>query len=149
MKAEFWAVLTAICWAVGSLLEKKGVKLGHFTPVMGTAIRTFFSLIILAALSFPFWQQIRPAGVKPVALIAIGGGLLAGALGVMFLYTGLKTGNISTVMTISFCLTPVIGTILGFLVLHEQLAPLQVAGILLCVVGAAMTVYFKAVPATG
>ena len=149
MRAELWAVLTAVCWAAGSLLEKKGVKLGNFTPVMGTAIRTFISLIILAALSFPYWQQIKPAGLKPVVMIAVGGGLLAGALGVMFLYTGLKLGNISTVMTISFCLTPVIGTLLGLVVLHEKLAPLQIAGIGLCVAGAAMTVYFKAGPAAG
>lgn len=149
MKAELWALLTAVCWAVGSLLEKKGVKLGNFTPVMGTAIRTFFSLVILAALSAPYWQQIKPAGIKPVVLIAAGGGLLAGALGVIFLYSGLKSGNISTVMTISFCLTPVIGTILGLVVLHEKLAPLQLAGIGLCVAGAAMTVFFKSASTAG
>ena len=47
MKPEMWAVLTAICWAVGSVLEKKGVKLGEFTPVMGTTIRTVVSLTLL------------------------------------------------------------------------------------------------------
>ena len=44
MKAEVWAVLTAVCWGVGSLLEKRGVKIGELAPIMGTFIRTAFSL---------------------------------------------------------------------------------------------------------
>jgi transporter family protein len=143
MKAEIWAVLTAFCWGAGSLLEKKGVKLGGLTPVMGTVIRTSFSLLFLLAVSFPFWGQVRMAGIKSISLIAIGGGVFAGGLGIVFLYTGLKAGNLSTVMTIAFCLTPVIGTALGYFVLNEKLAPVQIMGIALCVAGAALVTYFK------
>ncbi len=143
MKAEIWAFLTAICWGTGSLLEKKGVKLGALAPVMGTAIRTTFSLLFLLAVSFPFWGQVKMAGIRSVSLIAFGGGILAGGLGIVFLYTGLKAGNLSTVMTIAFCLAPVIGTILGYLVLHERLTPVQIVGIALCVTGAALVTYFK------
>lgn len=143
MKAEIWAVLTACCWGVGSLLEKKGVKLGGLAPVMGTVIRTTFSLLILLAVSFPFWGQVRTAGIKSISLIAVGGGVLAGGLGIVFLYTGLKAGNLSTVMTIAFCLAPVIGTALGYFVLHEKLTSVQIMGIVLCVTGAALVTYFK------
>ena len=143
MQAEFYAVLTAICWAVGSLMEKTGVKLGNFTPVMGTAIRTVFSLTLLAFLSYPYWGELRSAEAKSVILIAAGGGVLAGGIGIVFLYTGLKHGHISSVMTIAFCLAPVLGVILGVLFLKEKLSPLQIAGIVLCITGAAMTVYFK------
>ena len=143
MQPEFYAVLTAVCWAAGSLLEKTGVRLGNLTPVMGTAIRTFFSLLLLALLSRPFWGELRTAGVKPVLLVAAGGGILAGGLGIVFLYTGLKHGQLSVVMTIAFCLAPVLGAVLGLLVLKEKLAPLQLMGIVLCITGAAMTVYFK------
>jgi len=124
-------------------MEKTGVKLGNFTPVMGTAIRTVFSLMLLTFLSYPYWGELRSAGAKPVILIAAGGGVLAGGLGILFLYTGLKHGQISSVMTIAFCLAPVLGVILGVLVLKEKLSPLQIAGIVLCVTGAAMTVFFK------
>jgi uncharacterized membrane protein len=143
MRAEGWAILTAICWAFGSLLEKQGVKIGGLAPTMGAAIRTAFSLLLLLALSVPFWGQLKTAGVRSISLIAIGGGLLAGGLGIAFLYTGLRSGSLSTVMTIAFCLAPVVGTTLGRLVLHERLAPIQLLGIVLCVVGAALLMYFK------
>ncbi len=143
MQAEFYAVLTAVCWAVGSLMEKTGIRLGNLTPVMGTAIRTVFSLLLLTFLSYPYWGELKSAGAKPIILIAAGGGVLAGGLGIMFMYTGLKHGNISSVMTIAFCFAPVLGVILGVLVLKEKLTPLQIAGIVLCITGAAMTVYFR------
>ena len=124
-------------------MEKKGVKMGGLTPVMGTAIRTTFSLLFLAAVSFPFWGQVRTAGGKSIFLIAIGGGVLAGGLGIISLYSGLKTGDLSTVLTIAFCLTPVIGAVLGFFVLHEKLASPQLLGIALCVIGASLVTYFR------
>lgn len=143
MRAEFWAVLTAFCWGVGSLLEKRGVKLGGLTPVMGTVIRTAFSLVLLLGLSYPFWPQVRTAGFKSITMIAFGGGVLAGGLGLICLYSGLKFGQLSTVMTIAFCLAPVFGIVLGWAVLHERLAPLQWLGVLLCVAGAALVTYFN------
>jgi len=110
---------------------------------MGTTLRTAVSLILLGFLSAPFWGELRSAGWKPICLIAVGGGVLAGGLGIVFLYTGLKSGHISTVMTIAFCLAPVFGVLIGFLLLGERLAPMQVVGIVLCIAGAAMTVWFR------
>ena len=72
MKAEGWAILTALCWGFGSLLEKRGVKLGGLAPVMGTVIRTAFSLLLLLALSVPFWGQVKTAGGRSISMIAIG-----------------------------------------------------------------------------
>ncbi|MDG1806307.1 MAG: EamA family transporter [Pirellulaceae bacterium] len=143
MKPEMWAVLTAICWAVGSVLEKKGVKLGEFTPVMGTTIRTVVSLTLLLVLSFSFWGEVKTAGLRPVLLIAVGGGVIAGCLGIVFLYSALRDGQISIVLTIAFCLTPVIGAILGCLFLEERLGLVQILGIVMCVAGAALVTLFN------
>lgn len=143
MRAEFWAVLTAACWAAGSLLEKKGIKAGGLSPALGASIRTAVSLLILFFLSYPYWGQLRHAGAKSILMVAIGGGVISGALGIMFLYTGLKSGNLSSVMTIAFCLAPVIGAVLGYIFLSEKLSVVQVIGVVLCVTGAAMTIYFK------
>lgn len=110
---------------------------------MGTAIRTAFSLLLLSLLSIPFYGHLKVCGWKAIVLIAVCGGVIAGGLGVVFLYTGLKTGNISTVMTIAFCLAPIIGAVIGFFVLKEKLSIIQITGILLCVTGAALTVFFK------
>ena len=144
MRAEIWAALTAVCWGAGSMLEKKGVHLGSLAPIMGTTLRTAFSLLLLAAISYPLWSQARTAGIKSISLIAVGGGVMAGGLGIVFLYTGLKHGNLSSVMTIAFCLAPVVSAILGFLVLRERLTPPQLVGIVLCVSGAALVSYFRA-----
>ena len=73
MRAEGWAIATALCWGFGSLLEKRGVTIGGLAPVMGTVVRTVFSLLFLLALSFPFWAQVKTAGFKSISLIAIGG----------------------------------------------------------------------------
>lgn len=143
MRAEFYALLTAAFWAVGSFLEKKGVTMGHLSPVMGTTIRTVVSLAFLLLISYPYWHQVRAAGPRPLLLIAVGGGILAGGLGIIFLYSGLKIGNISTVMTIAFCGAPVLGAVVGYLILNEKLTPMQLLGMLLCVVGAAFVIYFK------
>jgi len=113
------------------------------TPVVGTLIRTVFSLLFLLIVSFQYWSEIKTAGVKSISLIAVGGGLLAGGLGIVSLYTGLKTGNLSTVMTIAFCLAPVVTTLLGYFVLSEKLSPMQLIGIVLCITGAAMVTFFK------
>jgi transporter family protein len=143
MRPELWAVLTAVCWAVGSYLEKRGVQSGDLTPVMGTAVRTAVSLILLGFLSAPFWGELKTAGWKPLGMIALGGGILAGGLGIVFLYHGLKSGHISTVMTVAFCLAPVLGVLIGFILLGERLATMQIVGIILCITGAAMTVMFR------
>ncbi len=143
MRAEFFAVVTAVCWGVGSLLEKKGVKLGGLSPVMGTTIRTAFSLLLLAAVSAPYWGQHRRAGAASITLIAVGGGVIAGGLGIIFLYSALKSGSLSAVMTIAFCLAPVVGAILGVLVLHERLSAIQWLGVVLCLVGASLVTWYR------
>jgi uncharacterized membrane protein len=143
VRAEFWAVLTAVCWAGGSFFEKKGVKLGGFAPVMGTTIRTATSLVLLAAISYPFWHQLRMAGLKPMLMIAIGGGVFAGALGILFFYQALSLGALSIVLPLAFCLTPVIGVVLGGVLLGERLLPIQYLGVTLTIGGAAITAYFR------
>ena len=141
MQPEYYAVLTAICWAFGSYLEKIGVKSGNFTPAMGVTIRTFFSLIFLSIISYPYWGELKTAGTKPILYIVFGGGLIAGCLGLTFLYSGLKEGNMATVLTIAFCLTPLLGALIGYFFLNETISLIQVFGIVLCVTGAAITVF--------
>lgn len=143
MRAELFAVLTAVCWGAGSLLEKKGVKLGNLSPVMGTTVRTAFSLLLLAVVSYPYWGQLKTAGSTSIAMIAVGGGVIAGGLGIIFLYAGLKSGSLSSVMTIAFCLAPLVGAVLGWAVLNERLTVLQLVGIGLCVTGAGMVTWFR------
>ena len=143
MRSEFWAVLTALCWAGGSFFEKKGVRLGGFSPIMGTAIRTFTSALLLAALSYTSWNQLKTAGTKPILMIAVAGGVVAGTMGIASFYNAIRDGELSVVLPIAFCLTPVIGVILGALLLGERLNLAQYCGIALTIVGATIAVYFE------
>ena len=144
MRAELWAVLTAICWAGGAFFEKKGVRLGGFAPVMGTTLRTATSVVLLLLLSRPYWGQLRTAGTQPILMVVLGGGVVAGAMGILFFYKALAGGNLSVVLPIAFCLTPVLGVVIGVLVAREQVTVLQCVGVLLAVAGATLTVWFKA-----
>ncbi len=141
MRAEYWAVLTALCWAVGAFFEKKGLRLGGISPLLGAAVRTAVSMAVLAALSYPFWGQLRTAGARPLLMIAVAGGVFAGALGIACLYQAIGTGKLSTVLPIAFCLTPVVGAVLGMLFMSEKPSAAQLAGILLVLAGAFLVVY--------
>ncbi len=143
MRAEVWALATAVCWGVGSMMEKKGFRLGGLSPVMGTALRTAVSLMVLAVVSYPYWGELRKAGVASISLIGIGGGVVSGALGIMALYAALKNGNLSVVMAIAFCVAPIVGLILGWIFLHERISLVQLVGVVLCISGAALVTLYR------
>lgn len=143
MTAEFWAILTGMCWAFGSFFEKKGVTLGNLSPVMGAGLRTAVSVLVLGVLSFPYWHQVKNAGPRSLTMVMIGGGVFSGAMGILFLYQALNAGKLSIVMPLAFCLSPVIGAILGMLFLHERLTFMQTLGVTLTVIGATLTAYFR------
>jgi len=125
------------------MMEKKGFKLGGLSPVMGTALRTAVSLLVLSVVSYPFWGELKKAGVASISLIAIGGGVVSGALGIMALYAALKNGNLSVVMAIAFCVAPVVGLILGWVFLHERISLIQFVGVVLCISGAALVTLYR------
>jgi len=143
MTAELWAILTGLCWAFGSFFEKKGVAVGNLSPIMGAGLRTAISVVVLGALSFPYWGQLKHAGSRSLSMVVIGGGIFSGALGILFLYQALSVGKLSVVLPLAFCLSPVIGAVLGMLFFEERLTALQYIGVTLTVIGATMTAYFR------
>ena len=138
MRPELWAIFTAVCWGVGSFFEKRGVKLGGLSPAMGSTVRTATSLLILSVASYPVWGQVPKAGPKALLMVAGGGGLLAGALGVLFLYKGLQTWEFSKVRAVAFCLTPVVGLLMAIVFLREGISLWQGIGTAMAIGGAAL-----------
>lgn len=135
MKPVIFAVLTAICWSVGGFFEKRGLHLGNLTPVMGITFRTAVALLILGLVSIPHWGSLKSAGNTAILYLLIGGGVVAGSLGMLCFYTGIGTGHLSKVMPIAFGLTPVIGYIMGVTLLNEPSSPIKIMGIVLTVAG--------------
>lgn len=134
MKAEFFALLTAMAWGIGGYFEKKGLHLGNLSPQMGITIRTAVALVILATVSFPQWKTISQAGSKALWMMVLGGGVVAGAAGMLCFYTALKGAPLGRVMPIAFT-SPLFGALIGILLGGEPLTWKVVLGAILTVSG--------------
>jgi len=134
MKPEFYALLTAMAWGIGGYFEKKGLHLGNLTPQMGITIRTAVALVILGIVSYPQWKTLPQAGSKALLMLAIGGGVVAGSLGMLFFYTALNGAPLSRVMPIAFT-SPLFGVLMGIMLGGEPLTWKNVAGVLLTIAG--------------
>ena len=134
MKPEVFALLTAICWGVGGYFEKKGLALGNLSPTMGITLRTLTAVIILGAASFPQWKNVSQAGPKALLYMVIGGGVVAGAVGMLCFYTALKGAPLTRVMPIAFT-SPLFGALMGILLAGEPLTLKTILGMLLTIGG--------------
>ena len=131
---QIFALLTAAAWVIGGYFEKKGLHLGNLTPQMGITIRTLVALIILGAVSFPQWKTVPQAGTKALTMMVLGGGVVAGAVGMLCFYTAIKGAPLTRVMPIAFT-SPFIGALMGILLGGEPLTLKTVLGMLLTIGG--------------
>jgi len=120
MKPEFFALITAVCWGVGGYFEKKGLHLGQLSPTMGITIRTVVAMIILVFASIPQWKTLPQAGPKALLYMIIGGGVVAGAAGMLCYYTAIKGAPLNRVMPIAFT-SPLFGALMGLTLGGEPL----------------------------
>ncbi len=129
MKPELFALLTAIAWGVGGYFEKKGLLAGGLSPQMGITLRTAVALVLLAIASLPHWKTLPQAGSKALLAVGIGGGVVAGAAGMLCFYVALKGAPLSRVMPIAFT-SPLFG--------GEALSAKTIAGMALTIGGIAL-----------
>ena len=134
MKPQLFALLTAIAWGVGGYFEKKGLHLGNLSPEIGITIRTLVALVILAAVSFPQWKSVTQAGSKSLLYMIIGGGVVAGVIGMLCYYKAIKGAPLTQVMPIAFT-SPLFGALMGILFGGEPLTVKTAAGLLLTISG--------------
>jgi bacterial/archaeal transporter family protein len=141
MKPQLFALLTAICWGVGGYFEKKGLHMGNLSPQIGITIRTAVALVILAAVSFPQWKLATQAGTKAMLYMVIGGGIVAGAVGMLCFYTAIKGAPLTRVMPIAFT-SPLFGALMGIIFSGEPFTlktglgiALTIGGIILLTIG--------------
>ncbi len=138
MKPAFFAVFTALCWSVGAFFEKRGLGIAGLPPIMGITIRTGIAIIILGIFSYPHWHTLSGIGTRPLLYLVLGGGVLAGSLGMLFFYTAIGTGKLSLVMPIAFGLTPLLGFLMGVIFLKEPPHLHKIIGVLLVSFGVFM-----------
>ncbi len=134
MDPQILALFTALAWGVGGYFEKKGLHLGNLSPHMGITIRTAVALLILGAISFPQWKTVTQASPKALAMLVVGGGVVAGSVGMLCFYAAIKGAPLSRVMPIAFT-SPLFGALMGIIFAGEPLTWKNVAGTLLTICG--------------
>ncbi|MBS3740606.1 MAG: EamA family transporter [Candidatus Cloacimonetes bacterium] len=134
MKPQIYALFTAMAWGIGGFLEKKGLHLGNLSPQMGITIRTGIAFIILALVSHPYWKQLKHAGPKSLIYMIIGGGVIAGSVGMLCFYYAIKGAPLSKVLPIAFT-SPLFGALMGIIFAGEQITLKNIIGIMMTVGG--------------
>ena len=141
MKPQLLALLTAAAWGIGGYFEKKGLHLGNLPPQLGITIRTAVALVILGAVSAPHWKDVAQAGPRALVYMIVGGGVVAGSLGMLCFYAALKGAPLTRVMPIAFT-SPLFGAALALTLGGEPLTfktllgmALTVGGIILLTIG--------------
>jgi len=127
MNPQILALLTAIFWGVGGFFEKKGLHAGNLSLVMGITIRTALALLILGTASITEWKTVSQAGTKPLLYMIIGGGIVAGAAGMLCYYAAIKGAPLGKVMPIAFT-SPLFGALMGVMFNGETLNPKTLIG---------------------
>lgn len=142
MKPQLLALVTAMAWGIGGFFEKRGLHMGGLSPQVGITIRTAVAFVVLGAVSFPQWSSISQAGPRALLLMVLGGGVLAGSVGMLSFYAALRgASSLAQVMPIAFT-SPLFSALVGLLFGAEKLTwqsalgmALTIAGIVLLTVG--------------
>jgi len=134
MNPQILALLTAMAWGIGGYFEKKGLHLGGLSPQMGITVRTAVALVILGAVSFPQWKTLPQAGTKSILMMVLGGGVVAGSIGMLCYYAAINGAPLSKVMPIAFT-SPLFGVLMGIIFGGEPLTWKVVLGTLLTITG--------------
>ena len=129
MKPQLLALVAAAAWGIGGYFEKKGLQMGNLSAQMGITLRTAMALAILGAVSLPQWKTLPQAGTKPLMMMALGGGVLAGAVGMLCFYAALKGAPLGRVMPIAFT-SPLFGVVMGVWLGGETLGARELIGML-------------------
>ena len=134
MNPQILALFTAMAWGIGGYFEKKGLHLGGLSPQMGITLRTAVALVILGAVSFPQWKTLPQAGSKAILMMVIGGGIVAGSIGMLCYYAAIKGAPLNKVMPIAFT-SPLFGVLMGIIFGAEPLTWKAAIGTLLTLAG--------------
>lgn len=134
MKPQLFALLTAAAWGIGGYFEKKGLQLGNLPPQLGITIRTAVALVVLGAVAAPQFRAVSQAGPRALIYLVLGGGVLAGSVGMLCFYTALKGAPLTRVMPIAFT-SPLFGAALALTLGGEPLTLKTGLGMLMTVGG--------------
>lgn len=131
------AVLAGVAWGAGGYFEKAGLRTLGMPPIAGITVRTAVAFALLGVLSLPAWKLVAHADHKQGWLmLVLGGGVVAGALGMWCFYGALSTStNLGVTLALAFACSPVAGTVVGVLRRDQPLDVRTACGMLAIVGG--------------
>jgi drug/metabolite transporter (DMT)-like permease len=138
MRASIWfAVLAGFAWGAGGYFEKTGLRQLGMSPLVGITVRTLVALALLGTLSIPAWKAIQHPGDRMAwMMLILGGGVVAGALGMWSFYKALSlTQNLGVTLAIAFAFSPLAGTLVGLIKGDQAMSPRLAVGLLLVIAG--------------
>jgi transporter family protein len=145
MKAAILAIMAGLCWGIGEFFTKQVLHTHRVGPITAIAVRSTVALPVLWAVYLLVVQSrgVEPrdwtqAGTATLLKLALGSGLVAGAAGMLCFYGALNLGPISKVKPLAFTLAPVVGTLLGWMVMGETMTATKWVAVGLIVVGVVM-----------
>lgn len=133
-RAYFFAILTAFIWGLAPIFEKIGLS-GKIEPYTAVVVRTI-PIVLFSFIGLLFMGKIgtlSQLAAKDVLFVAIGG-LLAGFLGQITIYSALKIGQASVVVSIA-ATYPLVAMTVAVLFLGEPITWQKMGGVILVVVG--------------
>ncbi len=142
MKAVILAVLAGLCWATGELCTKLVLDSKEVGPITAVTVRCVVAMpimLLVYMIAVPMmksepteWMK-APPGV--LWKLVLGSGVVAGALALVFFYSGLKAGEISVVKPIAFTVAPAAAVLLGWWILGEKPSAQKLAGVACVLIG--------------
>jgi transporter family protein len=110
-----FAILAGIAWGTGGYFEKAGLRAIGIPPIAGITMRTAVALLVLGLVSIPAWKGVVTAGnTNAWLMIILGGGVVAGSLGMWSFYTSLsQSENLGVTLALAFAFSPLAGTLVG------------------------------------
>jgi len=135
-----YAVMAGVAWGVGGYLEKIGLQQMRVPSIVGITIRTLAALVILAVISIPAWKSVSTqVQTRYWLMIVLGGGLVAGSLGMWSFYSALaRSENLGITLATAFACAPLAGTVIG-LVRRDQRLDLRIGiGLVAVILGLVM-----------
>jgi len=110
-----FAILAGIAWGIGGYFEKAGLRAIGIPPIAGITLRTAVALVVLGLISTPVWKGVPMAGNTTAwMMIILGGGIVAGSLGMWSFYASLsQSENLGVTLALAFAFSPLAGTLFG------------------------------------
>ena len=88
------------------------------------------------------WKKIDLSNTNSLLYIALGGGLLAGVIGLLCFYKAISIESLGVVMPIAFT-SPLFGTLMGIIFSKEEISLKSIIGMLLTIMGIILITYKK------